>query len=539
MRKRPILLKFFLIFTITIVLSSVLSGVLMSGLVQRYMLNAKEEDIVRTIQALDDLWVACIQSEYNGKDSKGEWISDKLQQTYEQNLLNLQNTMEQYEGFLGDEAYIFIAKPDGAIAHAYPRLPDDTPALDSAGRKVLPEDIMDRFLVRGNTVYLPENEQYAKTIKKDEPLRDQDNFYGLYANRDVRYFTVSQRVTYIHPETKIDTLGGLVIVSVPIPNVVSARNTVVGYFVVATIAAVVLELIILIFFTKKVTDPLRELQAAAARVADGSFEQKIPKRSDDEIGALVESFNQMQESLANLDRMRNDFIANVSHELRTPMTSIGGFIDAILEGVIPPERQAKYLGIVRNEITRMNTLVNDLLDVARLQSGHTKLDFQREDVNLIAADCVSKLEPLIQEKGLNTVLDFHPPQAFAWVDVPSVTRVFINLIQNAVKFTNSGGTITVRTGLVRGGVEVTVEDTGQGISAEDQKMIFERFFKVDQSRGLDKKGTGLGLSLVKNIMKAHGGTVRVESKLGVGSKFIFTIPAEEPKQNRNEEEISK
>lgn len=539
MRKRPILLKFFLIFTITIVLSSVLSGVLMSGLVQRYMLNAKEEDIVRTIQALDDLWVACVQSEHNGKDSKGEWISDKLRQTYEQDLLNLQNTMEQYEGFLGDEAYIFIAKPDGAIAHAYPRLPDDTPALDSAGRKVLPEDIMDRFLVRGDTVYLPENEQYAKTIKREGPLRDQDNFYGLYANRNVRYFTVSQRITYIHPETKIDTLGGLVIVSVPIPNVVSARNTVVDYFVVATIAAVVLELIILIFFTKKVTDPLRELQAAAARVADGSFEQKIPKRSDDEIGALVESFNQMQESLANLDRMRNDFIANVSHELRTPMTSIGGFIDAILEGVIPPERQAKYLGIVRNEITRMNTLVNDLLDVARLQSGHTKLDFKREDVNLIAADCVSKLEPLIRDKGLNTALDFQTSQAFAWVDVSSVTRVFINLIQNAVKFTNSGGTITVRTGLVRGGVEVTVEDTGQGISAEDQKMIFERFFKVDQSRGLDKKGTGLGLSLVKNIMKAHGGTVRVESELGVGSKFIFTIPAEEPKQNGNEEEISK
>ena len=252
----------------------------------------------------------------------------------------------------------------------------------------------------------------------------------------------------------------------------------------------------------------------------------------------MESFNQMQDSLANLDRMRNDFIANVSHELRTPMTSIGGFIDAILEGVIPPEKQEKYLNIVRNEITRMNTLVNDLLDVARLQSGHTKLDFKREDVNQIAVDCVSKLEPIIREKGLNTALDFQTPEAYAWVDVPSVTRVFINLIQNAVKFTNSGGTITVHTCMVRGGVQVTVEDTGQGISEEDQKMIFERFFKVDQSRGLDKKGTGLGLSLVKNIMKAHGGSVRVESKLGVGSKFIFTIPAQELKQNRNEEEKS-
>ncbi len=536
MRKRPILLKFFLIFTITIVVSAVLSGMLMSGLVQRYMLNTKQEAIVKSMGAIQDLWVECLNAERNAKNSKGEWISETLQNQYLDSRRNLLNTLEQYDAFLGDEAYIFIADTTGAIAYAYPRLQDDTPDIDSAGHKVLPDDIMDKFIVQGEKVYLPESDQYAGPLNHAKPLRDEKDFYGLYKGRNVRFLTVSKRVLYLHPETKTETLGGLIIISVPIPNVVAARNTVVDYFVLSTIGAVILELIILSFFTKKLTDPLRELKAAAARVADGSYDHKIPVESDDEIGDLVESFNQMQDSLANLDRMRNDFIANVSHELRTPMTSIGGFIDAILEGVVPPEKQEKYLGIVRNEITRMNTLVNDLLDVARLQSGHTKLDFEREDVNQIAADCVSKLEPIIRERGLNTVLDFQTKEAYAWVDVPSVTRVFINLIQNAVKFTNSGGTITVHTCLVRGGVQVTVEDTGQGISEEDQKMIFERFFKVDQSRGLDKKGTGLGLSLVKNIMKAHGGTIRVESELGVGSKFIFTIPTQEPKQNRNEEE---
>ncbi len=536
MRKRPILLKFFLIFTIVIVVSSVLSGLLMSGLVQRYMLNSKQEDIVRTIASLNDLYVACIHSKANATNSKGEFVSGYLKDTYDQDVANLQNTMEQYEAFLGDEAYIFVAEPNGAIQYAYPRLRDDTPALDSAGRKVLPEEIMSKFSVKDDQVYLPKGEQYIKAIQHAAPQRNEDNFYGLYSDRNVRYFTISKRVMYVHPVTKTERLGGLIIVSVPIPNVVAAKNTVINYFLVSTVVAVVLELVILFFFTKKLTDPLRELQSAAAKVADGSFDNKIPKRSNDEIGALVESFNQMQDSLANLDKMRNDFIANVSHELRTPMTSIGGFIDAILEGVIPPEKQERYLNIVRNEITRMNTLVNDLLDVARLQSGHTKLDFQWEDINQIATDCVSKLEPLVQEKGIVTALNFETKEAWAWVDVPSITRVFINLIQNAVKFTNSGGTITVHTCLVRSGVQVTVEDTGQGISEEDQRMIFERFFKVDQSRGLDKKGTGLGLSLVKNIMKAHGGTVRVESQLGVGSKFIFTIPTTEPKQNHNEEE---
>ncbi len=538
MRKRPILLKFFLIFTVTIVVSSVLSGVLMSGLVQRYMLNTKQDDIVKSMGAIQELWVECLNAERNAKNSKGEWISETLQNQYLDSHRNLLNTLEQYDAFLGDEAYIFVTDITGAVAYAYPRLQDDTPELDSAGHKVLPEDIMDKFIVQGEKVYLPNSAQFNRPLSQAKPLRDENDFYGLYKGRNVRFLTVSKRVQYIHPETKTETLGGVIIISVPIPDVVAARNTVVGYFVLSTIGAVILELLILSYFTKKLTDPLRELKAAAARVADGSYDHKIPVESDDEIGDLVESFNQMQDSLANLDRMRNDFIANVSHELRTPMTSIGGFIDAILEGVIPPEKQEKYLNIVRNEITRMNTLVNDLLDVARLQSGHTKLDFKREDVNQIAADCVSKLEPIIREKGLNTALDFQTPEAYAWVDVPSVTRVFINLIQNAVKFTNSGGTITVHTCMVRGGVQVTVEDTGQGISEEDQKMIFERFFKVDQSRGLDKKGTGLGLSLVKNIMKAHGGSVRVESKLGVGSKFIFTIPAQEPKQNRNEEEKS-
>ncbi|MBR5279472.1 MAG: HAMP domain-containing histidine kinase [Clostridia bacterium] len=536
MRKRPILLKFFLIFTITIVVSSVLSGVLMSGLVQRYMLNTKQEAIVKSMDSIQELWVECLTAEDNAKNSKGEWISETLQNQYLDSRRNLLNTLEQYDVFLGDEAYIFIADTRGEIAYAYPRLQDDTPDIDSAGHKVVPDDIMEQFIVQGEKVFLPESAQYAAPLKQSSPMRDEDDFYGLYKGRNVRFLTVSKRVVYLHPESKTETLGGLIIISVPIPNVVSARNTVVDYFVLSTIGAVILELVILSYFTKKLTDPLRELKEAAARVADGAFDRKIPIQSDDEIGDLVDSFNQMQDSLANLDRMRNDFIANVSHELRTPMTSIGGFIDAILEGVVPPEKQEKYLTIVRNEITRMNTLVNDLLDVARLQSGHTKLDFKREDVNQIATDCISKLEPLIREKGLNTALDFQSQEAYAWVDVPSVTRVFINLIQNAVKFTNLGGTITVRTCAVRGGVQVTVEDTGQGISEEDQKMIFERFYKVDQSRGLDKKGTGLGLSLVKNIMKAHGGSIRVESQLGVGSKFIFTIPTQEPKQTRNEEE---
>jgi signal transduction histidine kinase len=235
-------------------------------------------------------------------------------------------------------------------------------------------------------------------------------------------------------------------------------------------------------------------------------------------------------ALENLDRVRNDFIANVSHELRTPMTSIGGFIDGIMDGVIPPEKHEYYLKIVISEISRLSTLVNELLDIAKMQSGNMEFHFTVFDINVDIRNCIIKLEPLINDKELQVELDLDNEQENVYGDRNSLQRVLINLIQNAIKFTPKGGTIKVYTKRLKDKVEVNVEDTGIGISKEDQAMIFERFFKSDKSRSEDKKGTGLGLSIVKKILIAHDQDIKVDSSLGKGSKFTFTV-ARPPKEH--------
>ena len=309
------------------------------------------------------------------------------------------------------------------------------------------------------------------------------------------------------------------------PEITKTRSNIISYYLIATVISVALELIALFIITKEITEPIRELEKMTKQMAAGNFKVKIQSRSNDEVGELVNSYNAMAEALGNLDMMRNDFIASISHELRTPMTSIGGFIDGILDGVIPAEKQEHYLQIVKEEIARMNALVNDLLNMARLQSGKVELDLLPCSLEELLRNTALKLKPIIDEKEIQIVFDIKTKNCEVLVDKPSIERVLINLIQNAVKFTNPGGTVTLHSEPDgKNKVRITVEDTGSGIAREEIPFIFEKFYKTDKSRGLDKKGTGLGLAIVKNILSAHGQEIHVESTVGKGSRFIFTLP---------------
>lgn len=530
-QKRSILFKFFLIFTVVVVVTAVVSGFLLSGMVKNYMLKSRRNDMEKVIEALNSQWSDYQSAYMNAVDSEGNWISQSLRSEYDLCRSNLMSSLELYESFLGEDSYIFIASIDGKIEFSYPLMPSND--RYAAGRTIVPEKISDKLKKTDTDYYFKQSEQYSRTVKNSESTGD---FFGLYRDCESEYFTIRKLIKYYQPNIGEWITGGSIIVSVAVPHIEAAQKAIIGFFVISTLISILIELVLLIYFTKRLTDPLVELQKAAAKVAAGDFSYRITKKSNDEIGMLVESFNSMTEALANLDSMRNDFIASVSHELRTPMTSIGGFIDAILDGVIPDDKRDHYLGIVKSEITRLTSLVNELLNMARLQSGATKLKFEYVDINRIAIDVIDKLEPIISEKQLNTDVNFEHTEEFAWADVSTIDRVFINLIQNATKFTNSGGTITVHTARTRNAVEVTVEDTGKGIPPEEQKMVFERFYKTDKSRGLDKKGMGLGLALCKSIMKAHGTDIRVESELNVGSKFIFTLPLENPDPDDQAEE---
>lgn len=226
-----------------------------------------------------------------------------------------------------------------------------------------------------------------------------------------------------------------------------------------------------------------------------------------------------------LEAMRRQFVANVSHELRTPLTSIQGFVEAILDGVVTDSDSARhYLEIVLDETKRLGRLVTDLLDLSRLESGELPLKLEPLSLNPLLEEITKTIGPVASAEEIKLQLELDPSLPRVLADRDRIGEVVLNLIHNALRFTPGGGTVTITTGTVADGVEVSVKDNGPGISPEEISRIFERFYKSDQARTRGIGGTGLGLAIVKQIVEAHGGKVRAESIPGQGATFHFTLP---------------
>lgn len=289
--------------------------------------------------------------------------------------------------------------------------------------------------------------------------------------------------------------------------------------------------IIIMFFaiyamTYRLTKPLRLMSEASRAMAKGDFSKRIPVMSDDEIGELSASFNMMTNSLAQLEGMRKSFVANVSHELKTPMTTIGGFIDGILDGTIEADKQEYYLNIVSDEVKRLSRLVQSMLSMARLESGEFVLKPELFDLRELILTIVISQEQRIEQQGLNiTGLDEMPAVSIN-ADKDLLHQAIYNLVDNAVKFTKAGGRIDFDLKNENKKTVLTVTNTGSGIPQKDLPFIFERFYKVDKSRSASKNSTGLGLYIVKTIVTAHGGTVAAASKEGEYTAFKIVLPAE-------------
>ena len=235
------------------------------------------------------------------------------------------------------------------------------------------------------------------------------------------------------------------------------------------------------------------------------------------------AFNDMAFHIEKAEDIRNNFISDVSHELRTPMTTIGGFVDGILDGTIPKDRQSDYLVIVKDEIARLSALTNSFLDVTRNSSGKQKLEMTNFDINETIRRTLFNFEQRICEKSLEVDVVFETESCVVKADKDEITRVLTNLIENAIKFTNEGGILRISTGSRQHEVFVSVYNTGCGIAEEDRKLIFERFYKADKSRSLNREGTGIGLFIVKEIINRHGGNISVKSVEGEYAEFIFTL----------------
>lgn len=279
------------------------------------------------------------------------------------------------------------------------------------------------------------------------------------------------------------------------------------------------------FITERIVHPLRNMTAATKKFAKGDFTARVNVTGrHDEVAELGRAFNNMADSLDSLEKMRSSFLANISHDLRTPMTTIAGFIEGITSGAIPPEKHEYYLGIISAEVHRLSRLVSQLLDVSRLESGERKFSYTDFDVAEVARLILISFEQKIEDKKLDVEFDAEYDGMYARADKDAIYQVLYNLCHNAIKFARKGGKFRIRISRITDTkLKIAVYDQGQGISDEDSKMIFDRFYKTDKSRGLDKSGVGLGLYICKTIIDAHGETIGVESGDNDGCEFWFTL----------------
>lgn len=303
---------------------------------------------------------------------------------------------------------------------------------------------------------------------------------------------------------------------------------VVRMFAFASLMSLAVGLIIIYFFTVSLIRPLNEMSRAAKAYASGDFSPRVAVRGSDELAELTSAFNRMAASLALQESSRRSFVANVSHELKTPMTTIGGFIDGILDGTIPPEKQQEYLRIVSDETKRLARLVTSMLNMAKIEAGELQLQPKRFNLCQEIFNTMLNFEQIIEKKHIEIEgLDKLQP-TFILADPDMLHQVIYNLVDNAVKFTENG-TISVRVSQTPADVTVSIRNSGAvGISSEELSRVFERFYKVDKSRSYDTKGAGLGLYICKTIIEMHGGEIRAQSDGSEYVEFSFTIPNQPP-----------
>lgn len=281
---------------------------------------------------------------------------------------------------------------------------------------------------------------------------------------------------------------------------------------------------LILLFILEVYLPIRKLTKGADAFAEGNFNHRITVAQNDEFGYLAASMNYMANELNTLEDDQRKFISNVSHDFRSPLTSIKGYIEAMLDGTIPPEMQEKYLNIIVFETDRLTKLTQSLLELNKYGTHGTMLDISNFDINhLIRMTCLT-FEGICKKKSISFHLILTGKSLFVTADMSKIQQVVYNLIDNAIKFSHDASEITVETTEKNEKVFISVKDTGIGISKDSQSKIFERFYKADSSRGKDKKGSGIGLSIVKEIIQAHDENINVISTEDVGTEFIFTLP---------------
>lgn len=319
-----------------------------------------------------------------------------------------------------------------------------------------------------------------------------------------------------------DLVTGVVFLSASMEEVYRTLNDIRRFLFLATVLAMAVVGGGSVAFARLFTGPIEELTTAARRMADGKLEQHIEVRSGDEIGRLAEQFNLMTKRLNFYTSNLKKFAADVAHEVRTPLTTMSLLTKALKEHDMDPEQQKEFIDDLDNELERLVALVNDLLELSKLEKNRIEL----EEVNLsrFLQDMIIDSQYRFARGGLELVDELTEEELTVSAAPLQLRQVLSNLLDNALNYTDPGGTVTVYLYRADSEAVVKVEDTGCGIPEDDLNYIFERFFRVDQARSREAGGTGLGLAIVSEIIAKHNGKVWVESEEDCGSSFYFSLP---------------
>ena len=295
-------------------------------------------------------------------------------------------------------------------------------------------------------------------------------------------------------------------------------------FLISTVVVLVVAFVLIFFLTSSMVKPLKQMLDATQSFSKGDFSKRVPVASYDEVGQLSMAFNNMASTLATTEATRRSFIANVSHELKTPMTTIGGFVDGILDGTVPEEKRDQYLTVVSSEVKRLSRLVRSMLDTARIEAGEMEIRPITFDISETIRQSIFTFEQSIEEKQLE-IRGLEEDHIMVCADRDLMHQVIYNLVENAVKFVNHEGYISVSYRTDEKHTYVAIRNSGEGINREEANQLFERFYKSDRSRSLNKNGVGLGLHIARSIINYHHGEIFVHSEEGQYTEFEFYIPA--------------
>lgn len=318
-------------------------------------------------------------------------------------------------------------------------------------------------------------------------------------------------------------IEGAVLIFSPVNSIENIIHKMNIYIWLAALVLLLISSLLIYLNSLRITRPLKSLDAAARRLAMGQNTERIKISSKDEIGRLINTFNDMKDKLEATEKMRREFIANVSHDLRSPLTSINGFVQGMIDGIVKPDDYTEYLKIIKDETERLIMLTGDVLELAKIQSGTITLDKKYINLFELCSGAISSQQNLLIDKGIEVKMHFEH-DLIIYGDRNRLKQILINLLNNAIKYSIDKGVIYIDANKQGDSLQLKVCDDGLGINPEDLPYIFEKFYRADKVRNAKRGGTGLGLSIVKELVELHDGEVCVESKPNCGTAIIIKLP---------------